>query len=207
MKTIVGHFTREQLLAILAAARAESERDWLMILVAYQHAMRASEVTDLRTTDVDALAGYLCVRRLKSSNTTVQPMVEDDEPLLSEREALTAWVRTRPVGARVFGITSRQHLLSLFKKHGRAAGVPQHTLRMHNCKHTGLKHLLDAGVQLNELQAHSGHVSLSSLGRYLVPSAAQVESSVAAARKRMAIPMPMDSPMLVSMLSGVRSCS
>ena len=36
------HLSKEQLASLLTAARAHSERDWLMILVAYNHGLRAS---------------------------------------------------------------------------------------------------------------------------------------------------------------------
>jgi integrase len=38
---------KAQILALLAAARRKRERDWLMILLAYQHGLRASEVIAL----------------------------------------------------------------------------------------------------------------------------------------------------------------
>lgn len=182
MKTEAGFFTMDQMLAVLAEARRHSERDFLMLLVAYQHACRASEVCKLRTTDVSA--GYLCIERLKGSRTTTQLLVSDDNPLLDEKTALEAWVKTVPVGEKLFPIT-REHFWYCFKRHARNAGLPAHLTRLHNAKHSIAHHLLDAGVTLPELQKFTGHVSLGSLGRYLEPTQAQVESSIAAARRRM----------------------
>ena len=45
--------TPEELLAVLKAARSRSVRDWAMILLAYRHGMRASEVCDLKLTNAD----------------------------------------------------------------------------------------------------------------------------------------------------------
>ena len=44
IEVIMKSLSKEQLASLLTAARAHSERDWLMILVAYNHGLRASEV-------------------------------------------------------------------------------------------------------------------------------------------------------------------
>jgi integrase len=182
MKTSAGHLTREQILAVLKAARAESERDFLMILTAYSHGMRAQEVCNLRTTDVDG--GYISIERLKGSRTTVQPLVEDDSPLLDEKSALIVWIPNVLKGSRLFPIT-RHHFLRQFKKYARLAGVPPPLLRVHNLKHSTAMSLVDA-VPLHELQIYMGHANLNSTAQYVKPNAQQVFSSVATARKAMA---------------------
>lgn len=79
--------SKAELLSLLAAARAHRERDFVMILVAYSHGLRASEVTRMQR---DAIAdGHLTVARLKGSLRTVQPLVADENPLLNERQVLS----------------------------------------------------------------------------------------------------------------------
>jgi len=46
----------EETLAALKAARNRSDRDWALILVAYRHGLRASEVCGLRLADIDLKA-------------------------------------------------------------------------------------------------------------------------------------------------------
>jgi hypothetical protein len=41
------HLTADELLAVLKVARERSARDWSMILIAYRHGMRASELCGL----------------------------------------------------------------------------------------------------------------------------------------------------------------
>jgi len=41
------------------------QRDGLMVLMAYRHGLRVSELCDLRWSDVDFKSGTLYVRRLK----------------------------------------------------------------------------------------------------------------------------------------------
>src|SRR5262245_56447108 len=68
------HLTPDELLAVLKVARERSPRDWAMILLAYRHGLRASELCGLRTADVDLESGSLDIRRLNGSLHTVQPL-------------------------------------------------------------------------------------------------------------------------------------
>ena len=51
------HLTPDELLAVLKVARERSSRDWAMILLAYRHGLRASELCGLRTAEVDLESG------------------------------------------------------------------------------------------------------------------------------------------------------
>jgi integrase len=87
----------QEMLALLKAAKNRSTRDWAMILLAYRHGLRASEVCGIKLGDVDLKAGSLSIRRLKNSLHTVQPIYQHrGQPLLDEMAALRAWLRNRP---------------------------------------------------------------------------------------------------------------
>ena len=75
----------------LAAARGgrHGVRDYLLMLMAYRHGLRVSELIDIRLSDLDLGTGRLFVRRKKGSLSTHQP-VEGDE-----LRALRAWLRER----------------------------------------------------------------------------------------------------------------
>ena len=88
------HLTPEELLAVLKAPRSRSARDWAMVLLAYRHGLRASEVCDLKLADADLKAGSVSIRRLKGSLHTVQPLYRHKgQPLLDEVAAVRAWLR------------------------------------------------------------------------------------------------------------------
>jgi integrase len=177
----VGHFTREQMLTLLRTARAASERDYLAILVMFTHAMRVSEICGLRTSQVDIANGYITVKRLKGSRTTLHELETGaGEPLLDERTALTAYMAHVKEGDRLFPIC-RQHMYTLFVSYVQAAGLPRHLARVHNVKHSSLQGLAPH-VPLPMLQRFSGHVSLSSLGRYIEPTMEQANAAVRTAR-------------------------
>src|SRR5579871_1354446 len=63
-----------ELVRLLKAARERSIRDWTMLLVAYCHGLRASEVCGLRMEDIDLRPGTIRCRRLKGSLETVQTL-------------------------------------------------------------------------------------------------------------------------------------
>lgn len=91
------HLEPDEMLSVLRAARAKGQREWAMILVAYKHGMRTSEVCNLRVDDLDLKNGSIVVDRLKGSLRTTQAVTEHrGEPLLNEHRALREWLRERP---------------------------------------------------------------------------------------------------------------
>jgi integrase len=64
-------------------------RNFVMLLMAFRHGLRVSELVNMRMTDVDLDTGRLFVRRLKGSLSTSQPLEGD------EIRALRAWLRER----------------------------------------------------------------------------------------------------------------
>jgi integrase len=65
MQCAKTHLTPEELIRVLRIARAQRIRDWCMILVAYRHGLRTSEVCDLKLADIKG--GSLSVKRAKGS--------------------------------------------------------------------------------------------------------------------------------------------
>ena len=56
--------TPQEMLDLLKAARKRSVRDWAMILLAYRHGLRASEVCGIKLADLDLKAGSISIKRL-----------------------------------------------------------------------------------------------------------------------------------------------
>jgi type 1 fimbriae regulatory protein FimB len=157
------YLSRQQVLALLKAARAESERDYLMILLAYKHGLRASEVCLLTSRDISD--GFLTVRRLKGSLKTTHPLFRSDNPLLDERKAVVEWLKSVPKGTRLFPI-SRQHFHRLFQAYCVTAGIPKPLAHPHVLKHSVAMELVKK-VGIEELRVYIGHKSLNSTGMYL----------------------------------------
>src|SRR5579884_1507978 len=165
---------KQELLALLKTARESSERDFLMILTAYSHALRASEVCSLTTDSVRD--GFLTVQRLKGSLRTTQELVENSELLLNERAALSSWIAGKAKGERLFDI-GRKQFFNVFRKHAEAAGIPAHKRHPHVLKHARAQAIIGKGIEV--CRQYCGHRSIASTGEYLKISDEQACAAVA----------------------------
>lgn len=166
--------SKEELRSILAAARAESERDWLMILVSFWHGLRVSELLAIKGSSIKD--GFLTVDRLKGSLRTVQALVEHPDSLFSERQALIDCASKTYPNQRLFDLR-RQHVWRLMRKYGKLAGVPQHKAHPHALKHTIAMQMIEkAGI--HKTRQRLGHKSIASTGAYLVESDAGVDAVI-----------------------------
>lgn len=149
MQASMQYFNENELSGLLRAAKKASERDWLMILVAFNHGLRASEVVGQQPYDVkpgqkprhgiragDIRDGHLTVQRLKDSLKTVQALRTDENPLFDERAALESVIRTLPANAKAFNLT-RVQFWRIIQQHGRTAGLPDHKLHPHTLEALG----------------------------------------------------------------------
>jgi integrase len=85
------YLTPDEVERMIAAARRASgrlaERDALLIMMAYRHGLRASELIALRWDQIDLKAGTLNVARLKHGSPSTHPLRGP------ELRALRAWKR------------------------------------------------------------------------------------------------------------------
>lgn len=171
----MNYLTPDELLNVLRVARSRSERDWTMILLAYRHGLRASEVCNLRLADVDMRSEAITVRRLKGSMLTVQPLYRHrGQPLLDEITALRAWLRKRPNDGSDYVFTSqkggkldRSQFFRIFKRVAQVAGLPKEKRHPHIVKHALASHLIAGNVNLALVRQALGHRSITSTMRYV----------------------------------------
>ncbi len=78
---------------------ATGARDYCLILLAYRHGMRISELLDLHYQDLDLNEGRINIRRLKNGFSTVHPLRFD------EREAVERWTQNVLTGKALTGLT------------------------------------------------------------------------------------------------------
>jgi integrase len=154
---------RAELLALLTAARQKRERDFVMILLAFGHGLRASEVIALTGNNFSST--HITVQRLKRSLKTTQALFEHADPLLNERKVVIDYLKTRPRNQRVFPI-SRVRFWQLMQEHAAAAGIAKHKRHPHILKHSiAMQTIHSAGIE--NVRQHLGHKSMSSTGAYL----------------------------------------
>ena len=165
--------TPDELLALLKAARAHSNRAWAAILLAYKHGLRCSEVCKLRLDDLDLKSNQVTVRRLKGSMTNVQTLTKiQGQPLLDELKALKAWLTERDdpspylFTSQKGGALDRSAFFRLFQSVAAVAGLPKGKRNPHLVKHSLASHLVAAGTNLAFIRQSLGHMSASSTARY-----------------------------------------
>src|SRR5215472_9340467 len=172
--------TPEEILKVLKVA-SQSKRNLAMILLAYRHGMRASEVCELRLSDLD-------LRRLKGSLTTTQPLTDHaGQPLLSEKRVLRAWLAERHdasdfvFASQKGGRIHRSQFFRMFQSVAERAGLPSDRRHPHCLKHALGFSLVAANVNLASVKVALGHKSIASTAIYAVPTDEQVGKAVSAA--------------------------
>lgn len=178
--------SKNELLAVLRAARAKSARDLAMILLGYKHGMRASEICGLRLDHVDIKNGSIVVERLKGSLKTVQPICgHAGEPLLDELKALRTRLKERPADGSDFlfvsqkgGQLDRTQFFRLFQFYAEQAGLPIEKRHPHVLKHSLATDLVGRNVNLAVVKQALGHAAIGSTMRYVSVSDEQAGREV-----------------------------
>jgi type 1 fimbriae regulatory protein FimB/type 1 fimbriae regulatory protein FimE len=161
------YLTTKEVEDLMAAARKSSRyghRDATMILIAYRHGLRASEVCDLQWHQVELNGGRLHVRRSKRGTPSVHPIQGD------ELRALRRLQREQPPCRYVFtsergGPIAPKSFHTLIMRLGERASMPfpihPHMLR-HGCGYA----LANAGHDTRSIQAWMGHKNIQHTVRY-----------------------------------------
>jgi type 1 fimbriae regulatory protein FimB len=169
--------SHDEVLKVLKAA-AENKRNLAMILLAYRHGMRASEICDLELKDIDLKNGEIVIRRKKGSLKTTQPLADlQGQPLLSEKRVLRAWLdeRENHPSKYVFisqksGRVHRSQFYRIFAEVAERAGMAPNKWHPHCLKHALGFSLVEANVNLAIIKQALGHKSIASTAVYTVPT-------------------------------------
>lgn len=156
----------------LAVAYKESRRDHLMLLFAYTHGLRQSEVAALRLRDVSN--GLIRVARVKGSLKTEHGLVATQDVLFDEPSALAAWLEERPQDTDAL-FPSRKGRSNLTPNSvGRIAvyylekaGVAQELAHHHSFKHTCCSGMSRTGETIQSIAQFVGHKDINNTRIYL----------------------------------------
>lgn len=176
----------QEMLNLLKTARKRSMRDWAMILLAYRHGLRASEVCSIKLTDLDLKAGSISIRRLKGSLHTIQPLYPHrGQPLLDETSAIRAWLHKRSADGSDYlfnsqkgGKLSRIQFFRLFQAVAASAGLSSDKQHPHVLKHSLASHLVAGNANLALIRQALGHRSISSTMAYIGTTDAQASEAL-----------------------------
>lgn len=78
------YLTQDEVYRLMDAAQSMSfpERNRCLIMMAFIHGFRASELLDLRLSDIDASGKQLNIRRIKNGFSTTHPLLPDEYNLI-----------------------------------------------------------------------------------------------------------------------------
>src|ERR1700716_1305201 len=118
------HLTEREVEALIAAAKGNrwGQRDAIMILIAFRHGLRASELCELQWSDVEFETGNLHLRRAKGGATGTHPLLGDELRALRDlkREAKSPFIFVSERGAP-FTVSG---LAKLIERAGVEANMP-----------------------------------------------------------------------------------
>lgn len=154
------HLTKPQLKALIQNAKPNKR---LMIKVAYNHGLRASEVCGLTGKDIQG--GYVKVQRLKGSDKTIQAFVSSPDPDFDESAELTELAKTLKPKDLLFPGVTRFNFYDAVSAAGRKAGIPSHLSHPHALKHSTAMAMIKGGVEYT--RKYLGHKSGASTLEYL----------------------------------------
>jgi len=161
------YLTEREVDALMKAARSlgrHGHRDATLILLAYRHGLRVSELVALRWNQVDFQQGLLHVSRVKNGTPSVHPLRGP------ELRSLRRLGRTYPGATYIFltergGPLTASGVRKIVARAGEAAelGFPAHP---HMLRHaTGYK-LANDGHDTRAIQHYLGHRSIQHTVRY-----------------------------------------
>ncbi len=166
------HLTPKEIERVIDAARKvgrKGYRDSTMILLAFRHGLRVSELISLRWDQVDMSHGLLHVRRLKNGVPSTHPLRGP------EIRALRKLRRENSESAYVFigerrGPLSRSSFLKIVVRAGKVAEIP-FPIHPHMLRHsTGFK-LANDGHDTRAIQHYMGHKNIQNTVKYTELSA------------------------------------
>ena len=150
---------------LLAAARSGryGHRDYTIILIAWRHGLRASEVCDLEWSAID-FRGSIHIRRAKLGKPSTHPLLGDEiralRRLRREQDPKSNWVFTTERG----GPFTPDGFNKFVKRLGE--GVLPFSIHAHMLRHSTGYHLADRDRSTRLIQDYLGHRSIASTVRY-----------------------------------------
>jgi integrase len=160
------HLIETEVEKLIEAAKDNryGHRDATMILVAYRHGLRASEVCGLRWEQVDFNSATLHVRRVKNGKPSTHPVRDD------ELRALHRLQREAPKSPFLFvsergGPFTTDSFNWMVKRAAQRAGLPFQA-HAHMLRHAAGYKLASDGHDTRSIQSYLGHQNIQHTVRY-----------------------------------------
>jgi type 1 fimbriae regulatory protein FimE len=160
----------EKLITSAGTVGRYGHRDSTLLLLAYRHGLRVSEVVELQWSQVDLQTATLHVHRVKNGRPAAHPLTGD------ELRALRKLRSHAPREAYIFltergGPLTTSTVRKLTARAGQVAGLP-FPVHPHMLRHATGFYLANRGADTRLIQDYLGHRNIQHTVRYtaLVPS-------------------------------------
>ena len=161
------YLTETEVEALLVAAKSNrhGHRDALMVLLAYRHGLRASELVGLRWEQVDFKGSRIHIRRVKNSDDSTHPLTGKELRALRQQardNANSPYVFVSERGTPFNPISFSQ----IVEKAGLRAGL-EIKCHAHMLRHACGFHLANSGQDTRSIQAYLGHRNIQNTTIYM----------------------------------------
>ena len=159
------HLLPSEVEAMLKAAKVvgrHGHRDRTLILLAYRHGLRISELVALRWEQVDFIGGTIYINRLKHGISATHPLRGPELRALRQLQREypdSAYLFVSERGAAISTATARGIIAQSGIEAGLSLSVHPHMLR-HACGF----YLASKGFDTRAIQAYLGHKNIRSYG-------------------------------------------
>jgi integrase/recombinase XerD len=189
VRSRISYLSNEQLERFLQAAKEYGQREHAMFLFAVAHGARASEIANLRLSDINFKTGQIRIARLKGSLESVQNLLKvKGNALFDEAAALKAWLAVRKPDADEYVFNSQKSVqlnritvFKLFRQIAKKAGLGENLQHPHVLKHTAAMLMVQQGANAFLIRQHLGHRSFDSTLAYVNPSDSDASAASAKA--------------------------
>lgn len=171
----IKYLAEAEISAVLEVAKKHSTRDHAIILLAYTHGLRVSEVGLLQLRWYDPNTRRITIQRLKGGYRIAYQTSEECH------KALTKWLKFRgellgplfpsqqtKIGGKADkdipdakGL-SKSQLELLFKRYATEAGIDEDRRHFHVLRHSCGTHMTEKGVPIRQIQDWLGHRNINS---------------------------------------------
>jgi type 1 fimbriae regulatory protein FimB len=189
-KTKLAYLSADQLERVLRAAKEYGPREHCMFLFGVAHGARASEIANLRLTDLNLKQGTVHVARLKGSLDSTQNLLKvKGNPLFDEEKAFRVWLGERQPDADNFVFNSQKStqlnritIFKLFRSICETARIEDKALwHPHVLKHSLAMRMVEQNVNAFPIRQQLGHKSFQSTLQYVNVSDKQASDAAAKA--------------------------
>lgn len=172
--------TQGEVFGLIKAANEgrTGSRDSCLILLAFRHGYRISELLSLSFSDIDLEDGRIFIRRLKNGLSTIHPLMPDErEALKTWQKERTRWKCTVEEEEAIFisvrgNRLSRKQAWRIIRQAGEKAGTIMDT-HPHMLRHACGYELAERGTDTRLIQDYLGHRNIRHTVRYTASNAAR----------------------------------